>query len=303
MSVTNANDLRDENDRLRTEVKQLRWRLEEAEQAIEGIRTGQVESLIESEARFRYVLENSRDVAYRLDLQTGEYDYLSPVIQSISGFSREEMIATNEQQRTARIHPDDVPARKEAMELARRSGELNTEYRFRCKDGQYRWLSDRAVMVKDANGRLRFRSGAIRDITEQKQAEAALRESEDRYRALTENSPDLIVRFDRDLRLLFANSAALQRLKMAQRTLTGLTAREYGATDAAVTWEQAARRAFETGEPQRFEQANEWHGQPRVYDSLAVPERAADGSVTSIMAVARDITEKKQSELALRESE
>jgi len=67
MSVTNANNLRDENERLRSDVKQLRLRLEEAEQAIEGIRTGQVESLIESEARFRYVLENSRDVAYRLE--------------------------------------------------------------------------------------------------------------------------------------------------------------------------------------------------------------------------------------------
>jgi PAS domain S-box-containing protein len=54
---------------------------------------------------------------------------------------------------------------------------LTLEYRFKGKDGEYRWLADRAVLVKDENGRLRYRSGAMRDITARKQAEEAVRQT------------------------------------------------------------------------------------------------------------------------------
>lgn len=287
--------MRDESDR--REIALLRLRLEEAEQAIEAIRTGKVQSLIESETRFRSVLENSRDVAYRLDLQTGGYDYLSPVIQTITGFSLQEMLGTNDQQRTARIHPDDLPAREEALDLARRSGELNTEYRFMCKDGQYRWLSDRAVMLKDANGNLRYRSGAIRDITEQKRSDAALRASEERYRHLFENLSEGFALhemvFDEngqpiDYRFIEVNP-------MFER-ITGLTREEVvGRRMLEVTpvsgqqWIETYGKVVTTGEAVRVENHAQELG--RDYEVIAFSPRP--GQFATLLV---DITERKRLE-------
>jgi PAS domain S-box-containing protein len=134
-------------------------------------------ALRESEARFRSVLENSLDAAYRRDLQNDRLDYLSPAIQAVNGFTVEEMFAMSADEVRARAHPDDLPGLLAGVKTAERTGELRVEYRFKAKDGQYRWLADRAVIVKDDSGRLRYRSGVIRDITASKKAEEALREA------------------------------------------------------------------------------------------------------------------------------
>jgi len=133
-------------------------------------------ALQESEAHFRSVLENSLDAAYRRDLQNDRFDYLSPAIQAVNGFTVEEMFAMSADEVRARTHPDDLPGLLAAVKAAERTGELRVEYRFKAKDGQYRWLADRAVMVKDENGQLRYRSGVIRDITAGMRTEKALRE-------------------------------------------------------------------------------------------------------------------------------
>jgi two-component system CheB/CheR fusion protein len=133
------------------------------------------QALEESEARFRSVLENSLDAAYRRDLQDDKFDYLSPAIGAVTGFTVDEMLAMSVDEAKSRTHTDDLAGFDAAWREAERTGELLMEYRFQCKDGQYRWLADRAVLVKDENGRFRFRSGVVRDITARKQLETDLR--------------------------------------------------------------------------------------------------------------------------------
>jgi PAS domain S-box-containing protein len=134
-------------------------------------------ALEESEARFRAVLENSLDAAYRRDLLTGAFDYLSPAIQMVNGFSVQEMSSMSVEETLSRTHPDDLSSLRNALQEAERTGELKADYRFKDKDGQYRWLADRAVMMKDESGRARYRSGVVRDISESMRAEEALLEA------------------------------------------------------------------------------------------------------------------------------
>jgi PAS domain S-box-containing protein len=131
--------------------------------------------------RFKAVLENSLDAAYRRNLQTDRYDYMSPVIEQVLGFTPSEMMDMSISEALERIHPDDQPAVSANLAQAAAYGKGRLEYRFLCKDGQYRWLADYVTVEKDLEGRLLFRTGIVRDVTDQRRSEQALRESEERF--------------------------------------------------------------------------------------------------------------------------
>ena len=133
------------------------------------------EALQESEERFRAVLENSLDAAYRRNLQADRYDYMSPAIEEILGFTPEEMSAMNHGEVMARIHPDDRPQVEAELTAAAASGRGLLVYRFLAKDGGHRWLEDHLTVIADPAGRPLFRGGIVRDITERRRTEEAIR--------------------------------------------------------------------------------------------------------------------------------
>ena len=132
------------------------------------------DALRESEERFRAVLENSLDAAYQRNLQTDRYDYMSPVIEEILGFTPEEMAAMDIDEVMDRIHPQDRPVIEDDLceSVLRTRGFL--VYRFRGKDEQYRWLEDHFTVTCDPGGRPLYRGGIVRDITGRKAAEGEL---------------------------------------------------------------------------------------------------------------------------------
>ena len=134
-----------------------------------------VDALREGEERFRSVLENSLDAAYRRNFQNDCYDYMSPVIKQIIGFSAQEMNVMSTNDLLNRIHPDDYSMVVARLAQSLEEGFGTLEYRFKCKDGKYRWFADHFSVIKDQNGRT-FTGGIVRDITESKLVEKELRE-------------------------------------------------------------------------------------------------------------------------------
>jgi PAS domain S-box-containing protein len=140
------------------------------------------------------------------------------------------------------------------------------------------------------------------DITDRKRVEDALKYTEAQYRSLTENSPDLIARFDQQLRHLFVNPAAAKAGSYSPDEYVDKTIREVGVPDQeARKWEERIKKAFATGQIVDVEDVFETPQGKQYFSTKFVPERATDGTIISVQSVARDITERKRLEAELRE--
>ena len=138
------------------------------------------------------------------------------------------------------------------------------------------------------------------EIGERRRVEAALRESEERFRALAENSLDVIMRFDREGRHLYANAVVEAQTGIPAADFIGRTHRELGFPEhLCELWDKAVQSVFATGQVHRVDfelPAGIW------IDWLLMPELAADGSVRCVLASARDITDRKRAEQAILEA-
>ncbi len=167
------------------------------------------EALRESEARYRRLTENALDIIYRLRLiPERRFEYVNSAVTAITGYTPEEHYADPELGFKL-IHPDDIPLLTRAAQ-GRENGPL--VLRWIRKDGTVIWTEQRNLVVNDEEGNALFIEGIARDITERKQAEEALRESEANLRALIENTNGSIWSIDRNYGLIIANSHYLTNL-------------------------------------------------------------------------------------------
>jgi len=259
-------------------------------------------ALRESDARFRAAFEQGA-VGMTLAALDGTFLQANPAFCTMLGYTEAELKTRSFYDLT---YPGDLKDNLAGTRLmiSGESSVFRMEKRYIHKDGHLVWADMSSVAVYDAQGEFSYYVTHMTDITARKLAEEALRESEARFRTLTENIPDQIMRFDGHLRLLYANPAVLQRIGLPAETLIGRTAAEYGALPASTaSWEQVAREVLESGEPRRYEHTSQWQGETQVLDAYVVPERDAEGNVSAVITIARNITARKRAEAALEESE
>ncbi len=143
-----------------------------------------------------------------------------------------------------------------------------------------------------------------RNIAQYKAAFKALRESEQKYRTLTDNSPDVIMRLDGQGRHLFVSPAITRYTGRRPADFLGKTHREVGAPEPLVEfWEHHIAHVFETGMPQETQYEMSGPQGPVVFECKLLPERDADGQVVSLLVVSRDTTERKRLEAQLLHSQ
>ncbi len=136
------------------------------------------------------------------------------------------------------------------------------------------------------------------------EADEALRESEARYRTLAENSPDLIQRFDRKLRHLYANHTAERLTGIPADRFLHKTCRDIGYDDELAEFlEEQLKKTFDSGQPLETNYKTEINGQDRLFNLRLIPEIGQDHQVETVLSIARDLTEHHEIKTALEKSE
>lgn len=134
------------------------------------------QELIVSEERFRMLAENSRDVIYKMSLPDGKYEYVSPAVTQLFGYTTKEFY-DNPSLFKSILHPDFYKNFEEQWQNLLDGKLLPTyEYKIIHKSGGERWLNQRNILTKDENNIPNALEGIITDVTERKVAELALQE-------------------------------------------------------------------------------------------------------------------------------
>ena len=158
-----------------------------------------------------------------------------------------------------------------------------------------------AILSKEA---LRKSEEKYRLELEQKVRErtAELKASQEQYASLVENTPDIITRWNKDLKLIFANSAFIDKTGVSLEQLYGKTNLEMGQPSTiAIPYMESLHKVFETGEAmEHFNSFPTSQGEVS-YFSRIVPERNEEGEVETVLSIARDITEYKKANEQIRE--
>lgn len=177
------------------------------------------EALGESEERFRSAFDNAA-IGMALVAVDGRWLKVNHALCEIVGYCEQEMLATTFQ---AITHPDDLDA---DLNYVRQqlSGEIRAyemEKRYFHKLGHVIWILLSASLVRNAEGKPLYLIAQIQDITERKQSEQALQQSEERYRAILEDQTELISRFQPDGTLTFVNEAYCRYFRQVRDDLIG----------------------------------------------------------------------------------
>ncbi|HJU31062.1 MAG TPA: PAS domain S-box protein [Hyphomicrobiaceae bacterium] len=205
-------------------------------------------------------------------------------------------------------HPDDRDRVADGLQHVLDSGSdfYEVEFRIIRPDGEVRWIFRRGRIVRDRRGKPIRYSGVDMDITERKAAEAALTESERRYRTLVDNASDIVVTTDLDMRVTSINPAVERVLGYAPEEVIGTLLSQYVPAEELAKHQEMLARKFEGIETTRYEtdlRRKDGHRSAVEVNSKLVLD--ALGQPVGVHSIARDITERRNAEarqmLLLRE--
>ena len=280
--------------------EELEQRVKELEK--EGIeRKRAEEALRESEERYRSFVENARDVIYTVS-EDATISSLNPAFESITGWSRTEWIGKPLQ---SIVHPDDWPKELELLESMLRGETPPThELRVRSKSGEY-LLAESRITPQFQEGKFVGVLGVARDITERRRSEEALRRSEEKYRTILESIEEGYFEVDFAGNFTFFNDSLCVILGYSRGELMGMNNRGYTTPQTAKRMYGVFNEIYRTGKTAKIVdyEVIRKDGSQRVLAMSASLIRDREGDPIGFRGVARDITERKRSEQALRESE
>ncbi len=259
------------------------------------------EALRESREELRYIIDNTWDIIFRIDLE-GNYTFANKAAERLAGYSGDELLSMNMLQLIAPEHQQFVLGRLKKR-MAGDTLEQPFDFEIVTKAGERLVVELTTTAIHDKDGKLVGVQGIARDVTERRRAEEALKESEERFRAIFDNATDGILLADLEDRQFHTGNKRICR--MLGYTLEEL--RTLGVADihpemdlprALEQFQRQSEREITVAEDSPVKRKD---GSVFYADISAAPVTL--GGTTYMLGIFRDITERKRAEEALRRNQ
>ena len=267
------------------------------------------EALKTSEAQYRLLSEHTTDFVLLMDMNLNPI-YQSPSAEKLTGYTQQEMMGLPLEKRAT---PESFKLASAVLfeELARVEADPNynpictVELENYRKDGTTLWTENKFSVVRDESGRPISILVETRDITERKRADEALRESEEKFKSIVEHITDIFFMLDSNHEMIYISPQVEQALGYTMEEVR--SNRHNYMTDNPINLDahEKTQLAFTTGEkqPPYLQEFMHRDGTKRLTEINESPLKNDKGEVIGIVGAARDITERKRAESALKESE
>ena len=260
------------------------------------------EALSESEEKYRTLVEYSlQGIAIALDAPP-RLVFVNPALGKTLGYAPDELISLSPEETEALIHPEDRMTFFKLFKDRLSGRPMPTHYEFRaiCKDGSVRWfeVSTSRVLYE---GQPAVQATFV-DITERNQAEETLRESEERYRTILENIEDGYYETNLPGDLTFFNDSLCRMLGYSRDEMMGMSNKQYTDEENRKKLFAAFNEVYRTGKPAKgFDWQVFTKDKRKLFGEVSVYLiKDSKGDPIGFRGIARDITERKQAEEALR---
>ncbi len=288
-----------ESDELKTKsqediqslIQELQMYQTQLEKRHEELRWIQQE-LEKSERKYRHIVENAPSGIYEIDFEEMRFLSANEAALKITGHTEEEMASMN---------PMSILTSDSRRRFLKRLAEMKkgaappeeVEFEVRKKDGGTTWVLLN-VQFHRKNGMIGRATVVVHDINDRKAMESRLRESENLFRTLAENAPDIIIRYDKELRHIYVSPAIETFTKIPREKYIGKTNEQLGMpATLCEKWNTFLKDIFSSGRAGTLEFEFKEPDGTYTFEMHAIPEFSEKGELTTIIAISRNITEHK----------
>jgi sigma-B regulation protein RsbU (phosphoserine phosphatase) len=231
----------------------------------------------------------------------GRYLMANAALARIYGYSCPEEMMEEIKDIGARVYVQ--PGRRdEFVRLMQEQGVItNFESQTYRKDGSVMWISENCRAIRDSRGRLLYYEGTVMDITQRRQAEENLRNSEALYHSLVETLPQNIFRKDPEGRFTFCNQHFCRIVARPFAEIIGKTDFDFFPRELAEKYQADDRRVLESGKPYETVEEHQPPGRDKIYVQVVkTPLYGGDGKIMGLQGIFWDITQQRQAEEGIR---